>query len=153
LPQPEWFFGTYEHSLDDKGRLILPAKIRGRLSGAPVYLTQHLDNCVALWTMEQFEKEVAVRQAAAELGPVERNAVRDWSAAVHEVELDRQGRMAIPQQLRTYASLEQEVLVTGAINRVELWSPDLWQRKGEIASAASPSSTVPQSSHPAAPSP
>jgi MraZ protein len=152
LPPPEWFFGTYEHSLDDKGRVILPSKIRARLSGA-VYLTQHLDNCVALWTLEQFEKEVAVRQTEAELGPRERNEVRDWSAAVHEVELDRQGRMAIPQQLRTYASLEQEVLVTGAINRVELWSPELWRRKGETASAASPSSTAPPSSHPAEPSP
>jgi MraZ protein len=151
LPQPEWFFGTYEHSLDDKGRVILPAKIRARLSGA-VYLTQHLDNCVALWTLEQFEKEVSVRQEVAEQGPLERNEVRDWSATVHEVELDRQGRMAIPPQLRIYASLEQEVLVIGAINRVELWSPDLWRHKGETASAASPSSTASQSSLPAAPS-
>jgi MraZ protein len=150
LPQPEWFFGTYEHSLDDKGRLILPAKIRARLSGA-VYLTQHLDNCVAMWTLEQFEKEVAVQQAAAERGQRERNEVRDWAAAVHEVELDRQGRMAIPQQLRAYASLQQEVLVTGAINRVELWSPERWREKGESPSAASPSSTAPPSSPPAAP--
>jgi MraZ protein len=147
LPQPEWFFGTYEHSLDDKGRLILPAKIRARLSGA-VYLTQHLDDCVAMWTLEQFEKEVASRQEAAERGARERNAVRDWSASVHEVELDRQGRMAIPPQLRTYAGLEAEVLVTGAINRVEFWSPERWRRKGETASSESPSSTAPPSSLP-----
>lgn len=151
MPQPEWFFGTYEHSLDDKGRLILPAKIRVRLSGA-VYLTQHLDDCLAMWTLEQFEKEVDARQAWAERGARERNEVRDWSAAVHEVELDRQGRMAIPQALRAYAGLEQEVLVTGAINRVELWSPVRWRGKVEAAPESS-SSTPPPSSPPAEPSP
>lgn len=150
MPQPEWFFGTYEHSLDDKGRLILPAKIRVRLSGA-VYLTQHLDDCLAMWTLEQFEKEVEARQAWAERGARERNEVRDWSAAVHEVELDRQGRMAIPQPLRAYAGLEQEVLVTGAINRVELWSPARWRRKAEGAPESS-SSTPPPSPPPAEPS-
>ena len=140
MPQPEWFFGTYEHSLDDKGRVILPARIRARLSGA-VYLTQHLDSCVAMWTLEQFEKEVAAQLAAAESGPRERNEVRDWSASVHEVELDRQGRMAIPQQLRSYAGLEQEVLVIGAINRVELWSPERWRTKGDEAAPSSASTT------------
>lgn len=148
MPQPEWFFGTYEHSLDDKGRLILPAKIRARLSGA-VYLTQHHDRCAAMWTLEQFEKEVEAQLAEAEKGSAERNDVRSWSATVHEVDLDRQGRMAIPQQLRTYAGLEQEVLVIGAINRVELWSPERWAQKGSGDGAASPSSTMRRSSRPA----
>jgi MraZ protein len=152
LPQPEWFFGTYEHSLDDKGRLILPARIRARLSGA-VYLTQHLDSCVALWTLEQFEKEVSTRLASAENGPLERNEMRDWSASVHEVELDRQGRMAIPPQLRNYAGLEQEVLVIGAINRVELWSPERWRHKsGPGAPASSSSTTGPSSRRAGSPS-
>jgi MraZ protein len=151
LPQPEWFFGTFEHSLDDKGRVILPARIRGRLTGA-VYLTQHLDSCLAMWTLEQFEKEVSAQLAAAETGPSERNEMRDWSASVHEVELDRQGRMAIPHQLRTYAGLEQEVLVIGAINRVELWSPDRWRQKDGPTTPASPSSTTGRSSRRAAPS-
>ncbi len=149
MPQPEWFFGTYEHSLDDKGRLILPAKIRARLSGA-VYLTQHLDRCAAMWTLEQFEKEVAAQLAEAEKGDRERNDVRAWSATVHEVELDRQGRMAIPQQLRSYAGLEQEVLVIGAINRVELWSPERWAPTSPGGDGPSPSSTRRRSSRSAA---
>ena len=135
--------------------MILPAKIRARLSGA-VYLTPHLDDCLAMWTLEQFEKEVETRQSWAERGTRERNEVRDWSAAVHEVELDRQGRMALPQQLRSYAGLEQEVLVTGAINRVELWSPERWRRKGDgepSSPEASSSSTAAPSSPPAEPSP
>ncbi len=122
------FFGRYEHSLDAKGRLILPAKLRGAF-GQTGYLAPHLEGCLALWTSEEFEEEVRVRLSSADLDPVSRNQVRDWSAAVFEAEIDRQGRMPIPPHLRTYAHLEQEVLVTGMINRVELWSPATWSAR------------------------
>jgi len=122
------FFGRYEHSLDVKGRVILPAKLRVHFT-RPGYLTPHLEGCLALWTEEEFEKEIEIRLAQADDDPVARNVVREWSAAVFEVEVDRQGRMAIPQNLRRYAGLEQEVLVIGMINRVELWSPTRWQER------------------------
>ena len=122
------FFGRYEHALDAKGRLILPAKLRVHFS-QPGYLTPHLEGCLALWTVEEFEKEIETRLAQAEGDAAQRNAVRDWSAAVFEAEIDRQGRMAIPAHLRSYAGLEQEVLVIGMINRVELWSPTSWAEK------------------------
>ena len=119
------FFGRYEHALDAKGRLILPAKLRAHL-GPHGFLTPHLEGCLALWTDEEFEKEVEVRLALADGEAGARNAVRDWAAAVFEAEIDRQGRMAVPPHLRSYAGLEQEVLVIGMINRVELWSPASW---------------------------
>ncbi len=122
------FFGRYEHSLDAKGRLILPAKLRGHFSG-PGYLTPHLEGCLALWTEEEFDKEIQLRLAAAEGDAASRNQVREWAAAVFEAEIDRQGRMAIPPHLRSYAELEQEVLVIGMINRVELWAPAAWAGK------------------------
>ena len=129
------FFGRYEHSLDAKGRVILPAKLRGHFS-QPGYLAPHLEGCLALWTDSEFEKEIEIRLRQAEEDAATRNAVREWSAAVFEAEIDRQGRMAIPSHLRSYAGLTQEVLVIGMINRVELWSPPVWEAK-ELASVAS----------------
>jgi MraZ protein len=128
LPLGGRFFGRFEHTLDAKGRLILPAKLRGAF-GQLGYLAPHLEGCLALWTPDEFEQEVSSRLARAELGAASRNEVREWSAAVFEAEIDRQGRMPVPQHLRAYARLEQEVLVIGMINRVELWSPAVWASK------------------------
>lgn len=122
------FFGRYEHALDLKGRVILPAKMRVHFS-LPGYLTTHLEGCLALWTAEEFEREVAQRQAQSELDAVSRNQVREWASSVFEVEVDRQGRMPVPANLRAFAGLEQEVLIIGMINRVELWSPQRWAEK------------------------
>lgn len=128
MPLGARFFGRYEHTLDAKGRLILPAKLRGPF-GQLGYLAPHLEGCLALWTADEFESEVTSRLESAALDPVSRNRVREWSAAVFEAEIDRQGRMPVPANLRAYACLEQEVLVIGMINRVELWSPAVWVEK------------------------
>ncbi len=133
------FFGRYEHALDLKGRVILPAKMRIHFNH-PGYLTSHLEGCLALWTQEEFEHEVEVRQSQSESDAVSRNIVREWASAVFEVEVDRQGRMPIPANLRTFAGLDQEVLIVGMINRIELWSPDRWAAKdlGDAADRAIP---------------
>ncbi|HLI15093.1 MAG TPA: division/cell wall cluster transcriptional repressor MraZ [Acidimicrobiales bacterium] len=128
------FFGSYEHTLDAKGRVILPAKLRAHFL-QPGYLTRHLEGCLALWTVEEFEQEVEARLAQAQGDAPARNEVREWAAAVFEAEIDRQGRMAIPAPLRAYAGLNQEVLIVGMINRVELWSPLAWRAK-ELPKAA-----------------
>ncbi len=122
------FFGRYEHSLDAKGRVILPAKLRVHFA-QPGYLAPHLEGCLALWTVEEFEQEVEDRLVQAGGDVASRNAVRDWSSAVFEAEIDRQGRMPVPPHLRAYAHLEQEVVIVGMINRVELWSPRSWSEK------------------------
>ena len=122
------FFGRYEHSLDDKGRVILPAKFRGSFEHGG-YLTQYHDRCLALWTPEEFEEQMGSREQAQNLSREERNLARLWSAGTQEVDLDRQGRIAIPQHLRDFARLDGDVLVHGAIDRVELWNRDLWSEK------------------------
>jgi MraZ protein len=68
-------------------------------------------------------------QERAESGKSARNQARLWASNSHEVEVDRQGRMAIPAHLRTFAELESEVLVHGAIDRVELWNPPAWAER------------------------
>jgi MraZ protein len=128
------FFGRYEHSLDPKGRVILPAKFRAPFERGG-YLTQFRDRCLALWTPEDFDKQMAQMEAAEEQGRTERNVARLWAQGTQEVDVDRQGRIAIPQYLREFARLEGDVLVNGAISRVELWSPTVWNEKVAPAEA------------------
>lgn len=123
------FFGRYEHSLDAKGRVILPAKFRISFEHGG-YLSQFHDGCLALWTPDEFEKQMVAMQESADQGGREaRNLARVWASGSHEVEIDRSGRMPIPQHLRDFASFDSEVLVLGAIDRVELWAPPRWEEK------------------------
>jgi MraZ protein len=122
------FVGGYEHSLDNKGRVILPAKFRAEFERGG-YLTQHTEGCLALWTPGEFDRQMAAMLGKAESGRVNRNRARLWASSSHEVDIDRQGRMAIPARLRAFARLENEVLVHGAIDRVELWNPGTWNER------------------------
>jgi MraZ protein len=120
------FVGRYEHSLDTKGRVILPAKFRPQFEHGG-YLTQNREGCLALWTPGEFQRQMEAMQEQAASGKTERNRARIWASKAADVEIDRQGRMPIPSHLRTFAELEAEVLVHGAIDRVELWSPARWE--------------------------
>ena len=121
------FVGRYEHSLDAEGRVILPAKLRPPFDQGG-YVSQYHEGCLALWTPEEFEKQMLVRQEAATT-PHERNLARVWASGSHEIEIDRQGRLAIPAHLRDFAGLAGDVLVHGAIDRVELWDPAAWEQR------------------------
>ena len=120
------FFGRYEHSLDVKGRVILPARFRNSFS-SQAFVTQYPDRCLALWTPEEFEKRMAEMERLQDQGRTERNVARVWASGSTEVEIDRQGRVAIPAYLREFAGLDGAVLINGAINRIELWNPEEWQ--------------------------
>jgi MraZ protein len=120
------FLGTYEHSLDPKGRVILPAKFRERLE-AGAFLARSLDGCLSLYDAEEFEKVATDMQEKARRGAVERNAVRSFAAGATEATPDRQGRITIPSHLRDFAGLEREVVVTGALSRIEIWDAARWR--------------------------
>lgn len=124
------FFGRFEHSLDSKGRIVLPAKFRANFE-TRMFLTQHYDKCVALWTPEEFDKVLASMEEAQSLSAADRNRVRVWASGATEVEIDRQGRVPIPSWLRAYAGLEdgEEVLIMGAIERIELWKRSEWEAR------------------------
>jgi MraZ protein len=122
------FVGRFEHTLDIKGRVIVPAKFRPEFERGG-YLAQHSEGCLALWTPGEFDRQMAVMQDRAEAGRSDRNRARLWASNSHEVEIDRQGRMPIPVHLRDFAGLESEVLVHGAIDRVELWHPGRWEER------------------------
>ena len=122
------FVGRYEHSLDTKGRVILPAKFRPQFERGG-YLTQHIEGCIALWTLGEFERQMDAMQERAAAGKADRNRARLWASTSAEVEVDRQGRMPIPSHLREFADLDGDVLVTGAIDRVELWNPTAFSER------------------------
>lgn len=119
------FVGEFEHSLDLKGRVILPAKFRDRLEHGG-YLTKVLDGCLAIYTPEEFKVRTAEMLEIARRGQLERNIARTFSAGTAEVLPDRQGRIAIPQALRNFARLERDLKIIGAINRIEIWNLDQW---------------------------
>ncbi|HWG72832.1 MAG TPA: division/cell wall cluster transcriptional repressor MraZ [Acidimicrobiales bacterium] len=119
------FFGRFEHSLDIKGRVILPSRFRTSFE-TRAFLSQHHEGCLALWTPDDFEEQIAQRTAAQNAGPEGRKDTRVWSSNVSEVEMDKQGRVPITPHLRQYAGLDTAVLVIGAIDHVELWDPSAW---------------------------
>lgn len=122
------FVGRYEHTLDTKGRVILPAKFRAPFERGG-YLTENREGCLALWTPGEFERQMAQMLASSAEGRISRNRARLWASNSHDVEIDRNGRMAIPARLRDFAALEGDVLVNGAIDRVELWAPTRWEER------------------------
>ncbi len=120
------FFGEFEHSVDTKGRVILPAKFRDAfLAGG--FITKVLDGCLAVYTREEFATVAQEMQEKARRGGDERTLVRSLAAGTAEVVPDRQGRIALPANLRSFAEIERDVVVTGAINRIELWDATRWR--------------------------
>jgi MraZ protein len=124
------FFGRHEHTLDTKGRVILPSRFRDPFEHGG-YLSQYKTRCLALWTPAEFDKQLATMEAMQDAGEEELNLARYLSAGSIAVDVDRQGRLGIPSFMREFARLdpESDVLVNGAINRIELWSPQLWAEK------------------------
>jgi MraZ protein len=122
------FVGRYEHSLDSKGRIILPSRFR-EVFPRKGFLTRNREGCVALWTPGEFDRQLSQMQIDARVDRAARNRARLWSSSSSEVDIDQQGRMAVPLLLREFAHLDGEVLVIGAIDRIELWSPAVWAEK------------------------
>jgi MraZ protein len=120
------FVGRFEHSLDPKGRVVLPAVFRDRLA-AGGYVAKALDGCLAVWAPEDFEREAEEMVEKAKRGEISRSALRALSSGAATVKPDSQGRIAIPADLRAFAGLEHDVIVIGAFNSVELWDAARWE--------------------------
>ena len=118
------FVGSHEHTIDGKGRLILPSGFRSHLADG-AFVTP-LDSCLAILPVEEFERMARRLETQVSEGKVDVNALRSFSAQADMVVPDAQGRMRILPHLRALAGLEREVIVTGAIRRVEIWNPDRW---------------------------
>ena len=125
------FVGTFEHSLDDKGRVVLPSTFRAQMNEKG-YLSQW-DKCLGLWTETDFADVARRLQEKVRDGLAPQEAIRAFSANAHEVRPDSQGRITIPQRLREFAHLERDAVVIGAIDRIEIWDAARWGDQSGIA--------------------
>ena len=119
------FLGTHTPKLDEKGRLILPAKYRDELADGLV-ITRYQERCLAIWPTETFE-EMVVAGGRASTTKDGRDYQRMLASGASAETPDRQGRFTIPAHLRSYAGLDKDCVVVGAINRVEVWDLAAWE--------------------------
>jgi len=120
------FIGEYHHTLDDKGRLAVPVKFRASLSEGAV-ITRGLDRSLFLYTRSEWEA-LATKLAALPMGQADTRAfARLMLAGAMEVEIDKSGRVNVPEYLRAYAGLSKDVVVAGLFNRVEIWDRATWK--------------------------
>ena len=121
------FLGTHTPRLDDKGRLILPAKFRDELSDGLV-ITRFQERCLAIWPVLRSSRMAeTVRNASSSQQRV-RDYQRMLASGASDETPDKQGRITIPQHLRSYAGLDKDCVVVGAINRVEVWDAAAWEQ-------------------------
>jgi MraZ protein len=121
--------GEYEHSLDDKNRLTLPAKVRQALGGG-VVVTRGMDGCLFVFTREGWEEFVVARLQG--LNPFSREArqmSRFMFAGATETEVDKQGRIMLPPALIEHAALGRDVVVAGVRDHVEIWDRAAWRKQ------------------------
>lgn len=123
------FMGSYDHSLDAKGRVIIPSKFREAL-GERFVIAKSLDPCLCVYDLpawERFEQKLAGLPYNT---PRQRQIVRFFMSTAEMVETDRQGRIVIPPRLRAHAKIEKNVVLMGVGARIEIWDPDTLDQNG-----------------------
>jgi MraZ protein len=125
--QPSSFLtGEFRHTLDDRSRVAVPVRFRTRLAQGAT-LARWLDRCLGLFPHDEWEELAAKLGSLPLTNPKAREFARFMSSGAVEVELDKQGRILVPGYLREYAGLSDgEVIVVGALNRLEIWAPAAW---------------------------
>lgn len=116
--------GNYQHSFDAKGRLFIPAKLREDL-GDSVYMTRGLEGCIFLFSREGWDEFVAGLENAAPL--TAREATRFFGGNAGASDIDAQGRIIVPANLRAISNIGKDVTVVGVLNRLEIWNTDKWE--------------------------
>lgn len=128
--------GEYNHSVDTKGRVAIPAKFRDKLVSGAI-ITRGLDNCLFIFTAAEWER-LAEKLVALPLAQANSRAfVRLMMAGATDVVIDAQGRVLIPEYLRKYAGVKKEVVIAGLYNRIELWDAEEWQKYKQKTESAS----------------
>lgn len=121
----DMFYGSYEYNIDEKGRLVIPSKMRD-LVGSKLFMMKGFEGCISLYREEDFQKLVQKLQTL----PSEKTNVRKYSrlllASVTELNIDRQGRMLIPTKILKDYKIGSKVAILGQINHIEIWDLDRW---------------------------
>ena len=136
--------GEFKGTLDDKGRVSLPAALRKELNEDILYLTKGEDDCLWLYPSEKFDKLVNdnLRAVTDPFSKTDRRTLRQHVGSAQQVEIDKAGRIPIVQNLREFASLSKECMILGQLDYIEIWDIDCYNdyfnkdKKGEFESAA-----------------
>lgn len=120
------FYGEYQHSVDQKGRIIIPAKFREGL-GEKFIITKGLDNCLFVYSENEWLNLESKLRSLPFTNKDARAFVRFFFAGASECELDKQGRILIPQNLREHGKLDKDVYIIGVSTRVEIWDKTKWE--------------------------
>jgi MraZ protein len=133
------FLGEFQHTVDEKGRLAIPAKFRPSLAEGLV-VTRGIDRCLYVWTLDRWQE---LAQRMSKLPIVQENArriTRHFFSGAVDTKMDKMGRIILPQYLREYAGLGGDAVVVGANTNIEIWSRERWE--AEVALAEEQSSTL-----------
>ena len=134
------FIGEYQHNIDEKGRLAVPVKFRRELSRGAV-VTKGLDDCLFLYSLKEW-KAIAEKLSKLPINQANTRAfARLMLAGAMDVQIDKQGRVVLPDYLRKYAALNKKVIISGLYSRLEIWDEKKWKKykntteksSGEIA--------------------
>ena len=129
------FMGEYSHTIDTKGRLIIPSRFREEL-GETFVVTKGLDGCLFVFSDEEWKAFEIKLKSLPLTNKNARQFARFFVAGATPCELDKQGRILLPATLREFAGLEKDVVLTGMLNRIEIWSKDKWNENKSLDDVA-----------------
>ncbi len=118
--------GEYKYNLDQKNRLLIPAKFRSKFGGEAI-LTRGIDKCLFLFPKDEWEKVVEKLLKLPLSQANSRAFTRLILSGAHQVEIDNQGRILIPENLKNYANLSKRVVIVGLYSRLEIWDEKTWE--------------------------
>ncbi len=120
------FLGEYRHTLDPKGRIVLPADVRDDFADGCV-VTKGQEKCLYVFPLSRWEEEVEKLNRLPRTNKKVRSYLRSYLSGAKEVVPDKQGRVMLPEHLRTYAGLDREAVVVGVLDRIEIWNEGSWE--------------------------
>ena len=134
------FVGKYNNSIDSKNRLIVPARFREELRGKCI-IAKAVDKCLTIYTMEEWKKFVDKLDELPTSNPNSRRVKRHFHSSAAECDIDKQGRLTIPQELREYAGITKDLITVGSNRTIEVWSREYWEAEldpqtGELLDAS-----------------
>ncbi|MGI5892554.1 MAG: division/cell wall cluster transcriptional repressor MraZ [Bacillota bacterium] len=126
------FMGEFQHSIDEKSRIIIPARFRADL-GTSFVLTKGLDKCLFVYPMEEWKRVATNLKQLSSTRADARSFARIFFSGAVETTMDKQGRALLPANLRKYASLDKDIVIIGVSSRMEIWDKEIWEQYSEQA--------------------
>ncbi|MCR4738773.1 MAG: division/cell wall cluster transcriptional repressor MraZ [Lachnospiraceae bacterium] len=123
------FFGEYNHTIDAKGRIIIPSKFREEL-GDSCFISKGLDGCLYIFPTGEWENFLE-KLSTMPSDKDTRKIIRYFSAGADQAEIDKQGRVLIRNDLKEHANLTKDIVLAGTLNRIEIWSKSVWDKEND----------------------